>query len=145
MKLMRDKIFFDTNILVYAYEDNQSEKRRVCLDLVQGVFDTEIAGVISNQVLGEFSNIMVNKVDIGIAGAELTVKDLTDSKHWTKISYGPDTVKNALSTCRAYGIRFWDSVIVETMKENGITEIITENERDFGGVPGIKVTNPFKS
>lgn len=36
-------------------------------------------------------------------------------------------------------------VNAQTMKENGITEIITENEADFHNIPGIKITNPFKS
>jgi hypothetical protein len=30
------------------------------------------------------------------------------------------------------------------MKENGIDTIITENEKDFKKIPGIKVINPFK-
>jgi len=30
------------------------------------------------------------------------------------------------------------------MKENGMEEIITENEKDFEKIEGLKVNNPFR-
>lgn len=41
-------------------------------------------------------------------------------------------------------VDFWDALIAETMKENGIVKIYTENEQDFMKIPGIKVVNPLK-
>ncbi len=31
------------------------------------------------------------------------------------------------------------------MKENGVSQIMTENAKDFARMSGIRVTNPFKS
>lgn len=39
---------------------------------------------------------------------------------------------------------FWDAVIVETMKENRVNQIYTENEKDFEIFEYIKAINPFK-
>ncbi len=38
---------------------------------------------------------------------------------------------------------FLDSLIAETMKENGITSIITENAKDLTASLGITAINPF--
>src|SRR5208283_3200287 len=144
MKPMKDRIFFDTNILLYAYEDTEQEKRAICLKLVQEVFNGKREGVISNQILGEFSNILINKAGASVDDTEHAVGELLESENWIKFSYGSDTVKKALRACKTYSIPFWDSVIAETMKENGIYTIITENEKDFSKTPEINVINPFK-
>ena len=146
MTHMKGKIFFDTNVLLYAYIDNQlSAKHKICLKLVEGVFNGETEGVISNQVLGEFSNVFIVRSGASVEDTERAVSELIASDNWTKLNYNSDTVKKALGTCRIYKTPFWDSVIAETMKENSITNIITENDKDFDRIPGIMVTNPLKS
>jgi len=40
-------------------------------------------------------------------------------------------------------IHLWDAVIAACMKENDITEIVTEDKEDFKKIPDIKVTMPF--
>ncbi len=54
------------------------------------------------------------------------------------------TVKAALEISKAFRAPFLDSLIAETMKENGINQIITENENDFIRIPGIKIKNPLR-
>ena len=38
----------------------------------------------------------------------------------------------------------FDVFLSATMLDNGITHIITVNEKDFTGIKGISVYNPFK-
>jgi predicted nucleic acid-binding protein len=38
---------------------------------------------------------------------------------------------------------FWDIMIAETMKEAGVRDLYTENEKDFLEIPWIRVVNPF--
>lgn len=140
---MSGKVFFDTNILIYAFDRAEPEKRRICAKLVRGVLDGRIEGVISNQVLGELSNALLNKVAAGAEDTKRAVSDILGSDAWLKLDYTSDTVRKAVASCTATGMPFWDSVIAETMRENGISEIVTENERDFR-VPGIKATSPFR-
>ncbi len=42
------------------------------------------------------------------------------------------------------GTPFWDALIAETMLENGVSTIYTENEKDFKKMRGINAINPFK-
>jgi len=50
---MKDRVFLDTNILIYGYSVTEPEKQKVA----EGVIETG-KSIISTQVIQEFSNIM---------------------------------------------------------------------------------------
>lgn len=141
---MKDEIFYDTNVLYYAYDLSEPEKRKTCKSLISKVFIGETKGVISNQVLVELYNAFTRKLGVKSDTAKVIVDAFITSPNWQKISYNHITVKAALGTCKAFGAHFLDSLITETMKENGIDQIITENEKDFTRIPGIKIKNPVQ-
>lgn len=141
---MNDEIFFDTNIICYAFDLREPAKRRVCERLIKQVLDGEIIGTVSNQVLGEVFNAAVNKLNLSPNQARIIVQGIIHSDKWHKTNYTQNTINSAAEKFERLGMRFWDLVISETMKENGVTEIITENEKDFLRISGIKITNPFK-
>jgi predicted nucleic acid-binding protein len=141
---MKDELFFDTNILCYAYDATEPSKRKVCEKLVEQGLRGEIKGVISNQVLVELFNACTRKLGVPTYQTNIIVKSLILSKHWRKIDYNYNTVDKALNNSELFRAPFLDVLMTETMKENGIVEIITENEKDFSRIPGIKVTNPLK-
>ncbi|MDE1856252.1 MAG: PIN domain-containing protein [Candidatus Micrarchaeota archaeon] len=140
---MKESKFFDTNILCYAYSTAEPKKRGVCKSLVERVFNREFKGVVSNQVLGEFFSASTSKLLMPVEDVKTVVKYLIASDKWQKVNYTYRTIENAISLSEQHKMPFWDTLIAQTMIENGITEIFTENEKDFGGIPGIKVTNPF--
>lgn len=140
---MRDKVFFDTNILYYTFDETEPEKKKVSEKLIEKVFNQEIIGVVSNQVLGELFNSSP-RLRIPLDKIKVLIKYLVASEKWYKINYTQYTVERAMNNFEKSKSPFWDLLIGETMKENGVTEIVTENEKDFEKIPGIKVTNPFK-
>src|SRR5271170_5313406 len=140
---MRDELFFDTNILFYAYDATEPSKRRVCEKLVKQALKGEINGVVSNQVLVELFNACTRKLGVPVDQANIIVKSLIVSKHWRKIDYSSITVNRALGNSELFKTPFLDVLMSETMKENGITQIITENEKHLSRIPGIKIINPF--
>jgi predicted nucleic acid-binding protein len=143
---MKDEVFYDTTILVYAHDEHEPRKRGVCRASVESVFNGETLGIISNQVLAELFSVLTTKMNISLQVdvAEKIVLAFIESPNWIKINYDHETVKRAILTAKLNKVPFWDALITETMKENGIVKIITENERDFKKIPGINVINPFK-
>jgi predicted nucleic acid-binding protein len=141
---MKDKLFFDTNILCYAFDLNEGAKRETCEKLIKKVLNGEIIGVVSNQILGETFNAAIKKLKISPEKARIMVQGIITSDKWEKVNYNYETINRATEKFEQLRIPFWDLVIAETLKENGLTEIITENEKDFEKFPGIKVNNPFK-
>ena len=143
---MKDEAFFDTNIIIYAYDPSEPVKQSRCANLLEKVYEKEITGVVSNQILGEVFKGLIENIEkpISIENAELIIKNIIESDAWMKINYDHETVEKAIITTKLSRTPFWDTVIAETMKENGITKIYTENEKDFRKISGIKVINPFK-
>ncbi len=57
MKPTKDKVFLDTNILVYSYSNNELEKQTIARKLI-----TDNDSVISTQVLQELTNTVIRKL-----------------------------------------------------------------------------------
>lgn len=146
MNCMKDEFFFDTNIIVYAYDTSETNKQKICARLLENVYKNEIVGIVSNQVLGEIFKTLTGKIEmpIKVEDAELLIENIIESDKWIKINYNHETIRRAIITVKLYKVSFWDVVIGETMKENGIVKIYTENEQDFRKIPGIEVINPLK-
>lgn len=144
MNFMKDRIFFDANVICYAFDINEPAKREICQGMVREVLKGEIIGVVSNQVLGEIFNAAIKKLRVPPKEARIMVQGIIESDKWQKIAYTCETINRATERFEQLGVPFWDLVIAETLKENEIEKIATENERDFKGISGIKVINPFK-
>jgi predicted nucleic acid-binding protein len=141
---MKDELFFDSNIICYAYDLAEPSKREKCLSLVKGVFEGYTTGVISNQVLVEIFNALTRKLGVPTSKANVIVRSFIVSKQWYKLDYSHKTLSRALENSQSFNAPFLDVLISETMKENNISRIITENAKDFTRIPGIIVINPFK-
>ena len=138
------RAFIDTNILVYSYEKDKPPKRNICLDLVLKCFRGEIQLVVSNQILAEFFHVITekSKYPLSIEEAKGLIQLIIASSNWIKVDYTISTVLRAIDISKSCGI--WDALIDATMIENNISEIYTENEKDFGKIPWIEVINPLK-
>jgi len=75
---MKDKVFLDTNVLVYAKleDEGDKEKRDTAVALIQQIQGSPI---ISVQVLNEFSSVLI-KHDVSNAGSPATRFHRTGSK-----------------------------------------------------------------
>ena len=72
----------------------------------------------------------------------MIINDILNCPEFVKLIYNERTILKALSIKEEFKIPFWDSLIIATMKENGIYHIYTENIKDFN-IFGIKAINPF--
>lgn len=142
---MTGKQFFDTTILVYAYDESETEKRTQCKPLVEAIFQGKKQGVISLQVLGELFSVLTEKIDRPLP-ADMSahiIQGFLTSPHWQKLHYSETTLLAALQTARLCHTPWWDTLLAETAKEGGIRTIITENIADFARIPGIRAVNPI--
>ncbi len=143
MSCTKGEVFFDTNILCYAYDLSEPAKREVCEDLVEKAFSGSIRAVVSNQVLVELHNAFTRKLGVPATEAAVIVRSISVSENWSKVNYTHNTVNNALRSSRLSDAPFLDALIAETMREYGISEIITEDEKHFKRFSDIVVRQPF--
>lgn len=72
------------------------------------------------------------------------VKSFIDSASWKKLDHDASTVEMAAADSASLPNPFWDLLIAETMKRGRVKKIITENVRDFEGIPWVKAADPFR-
>lgn len=136
-----DKIFVDTNVLVYGHDVDAGPKhqiaRRLLLDLWQ-----QKKGVLSGQVLQEFYVTMTRKVARPLP--RKTVRDiLRDYFRWPVERIEPETILNASRIEETYRISFWDGLILSAAAQAAATKILTEDLQSGLTIEGILLENPF--
>lgn len=111
MKQTADKVFIDSNILIYCYASAEPEKQQIAFRVI----DDHTKLYISTQVIQEFCNIVYKKfsqkeIDLGVALSEI---ESIVSIHNNTI----ETVKKANAIKSKYGYSFYDSLIIATALE----------------------------
>jgi predicted nucleic acid-binding protein len=134
----------DTNILCYALDAGEPEKRVVAVDLLSQCWRSEISLAVSVQNLAEFSVVMTDKVQYPVPDAVVTrfIRDIVSFDGWSVIGYDPGTIMDAVSIRSTYSLHFWDALLAATMKQHNIEAIYTEDS-NFNKIPWIKVIDPF--
>jgi predicted nucleic acid-binding protein len=134
----------DTNILCYAIDAGEPEKRAVAANLLSRCWQSEIALAVSVQNLAEFSVVVTEKVKHPVPEEIVIrfIRDIVSFDGWTVIGYDPGTIMDAVGIRRDSSLHFWDSLLVATMKQHNISTIYTEDSH-FKKIPGMTVINPF--
>jgi predicted nucleic acid-binding protein len=134
----------DTNILCYALDAGEPEKRAVAAELLSRCWRSEIALAVTVQNLAEFSVVMTEKVQYPVPDAVVTrfIRDIVSFDGWTVIGYDPGTIMDAVSIRSTYSLHFWDALLAATMKQHTIGTMYTEDSH-FKKIPWITVIDPF--
>jgi len=132
--------FFDTNILLYSSTDQDPRKGDIARELIARAITVNHDGCISTQVLGEFANVMIGKLQ----QTQETVDGYLDYfRDLLKTDVTIDLVRHAIDVKEEYGIQFFDALIVSTAEKLGCTEIVSEDLNPDQTYRGMAVVNPF--
>jgi len=133
------KIFIDTNIIVYANDRRDPEKQRKAIEVVSELMNNKL-GVISSQVLQEYSSVALTKLkqDHGIVLRQLVLLEVFDV-----VLMEPALIRRAIEIRGSYTISFWDSCIISAAESAGCDSIYSEDLNAGQYYSGIKVSNPF--
>lgn len=135
---MKDKIFVDTNVLIYLIS-NETDKRNKCRSLF-GRLETEAKLVWSTQVVQEFVNVCRMK----FAHDPSLIKEfLNEFEHLKLVQNSYDTIMTALEIQKDHKISFWDSLIVAAAKQGKCSMVLSEDLNPSQLISGIKVVSPF--
>jgi predicted nucleic acid-binding protein len=130
--------FLDTNIWIYAHtagvDDAKSEAARKLLQKVE-------APVISAQVLGEYSAVMIrNRLP------DKQVRENIDAMivMCRTLPVSADTAQRAWDLRARYGFSFWDCQMIAAALEAGCSRLFTE-DLQHGQIIAerLSITNPF--
>jgi predicted nucleic acid-binding protein len=129
--------FIDTNIVIYAIDDN-STKRQIARELIHEPHS------MSTQVIMESVNILIKKLGFSHHDAFEHARFLLFNSAVTIIS--PATLLKAFEIAERYQYSHWDSLIIAAALELRCSLLYSEDLKDGQVIEGsLTIRNPFIS
>ena len=138
---MRDKIFLDTNIIVYAHDRSSEDKHAVAKEIMNYLWENR-KGVISVQVLQEFYVCVTKKIlkPMLIKNARVILEYLST---WDVVANDKYLTLKSIDIQERYRFSFWDSLIIQAAIQGQARILLSEDLPDSQVVNDLKILNPF--
>jgi predicted nucleic acid-binding protein len=136
---MSERVFFDTNVIVYADDRSAGAKRERALALI-GELAGESRAVISTQVLQEYFVFATRKLGVP---AEVARRKVDALSHLDVVLVRPELVLAAIDLHRLHSISFWDALIIRSAAAAGCSRVLSEDLQHGQVFDGVRVENPF--
>lgn len=135
---MSDRVFVDTNVLVYAFDRDEPAKRKRSLAILADGDDL----VLSTQVLQEFYVTVTRKLrrPVSEPDAEAAVRDLAQLE---VVTVDKNTVLQAIAISRTRVLSFWDSLVVCSASMAGCARLLSEDMQHGREIEGVTIVNPY--
>ena len=140
---MSDKVFFDTNVLVYAFDKSEPEKGIIARQLISD-FGTDGNLVLSTQVLQEFY-VVVTKIGKLMLSREEAENIVNEFAEFPLVQVDMAIISRAMKRHQSKIFSFWDSLIVEAALKLGCSQLLSEDMQDGLVIHSMTIRNPFAS
>jgi predicted nucleic acid-binding protein len=134
---MSDKIFLDTNVLVYAHSDLDLTKQKKAQEII-----STLPTHISTQVLQELANTLSRKFN----SSWQQVRQVLDEASKNNVLYinKPETIKEAIQIAERYRYSFYDSLIIAAALETKSSILYSEDLQHKQVIEdALTIVNPF--
>lgn len=135
------KFFFDTNVLVYLFDTDSSDKRKKARALFQK--HAEAGDVLlSTQVLQEFYVTVTRKLarPLNAAAAAEAVSSFAELP---LVQIDSELIISAIHRSHNDQLSFWDALIVQAAIEGHASTLYSEDMQHGQTANGLRVVNPF--
>ena len=138
---MKDKIFLDTDIIVYAHDRSSGDKHADAREIMDYLWENR-KGVISVQVLQEFFVCVTKKIF-----KPLLIKNARDIldylSTWDVVANDKHITLKAIDIQERYQFSFWDSLIIQAAIQGQARIVLSEDLPGGQVVKDLKILNPF--
>ena len=137
---MSQRAFVDTNVWVYAVDTGEPTKRARALEVLAP--GTEKDYVVSAQVLGEFYTTVTGKLQNAVPASDASAF-IQRMKGLPVVPVDVALVDAAIVGTRAWGISYWDSLIIAAAEGAGCSVVISEDMAHGATYGSVRIENPF--
>jgi predicted nucleic acid-binding protein len=139
---MKERVFLDTNILVYLFDADDPAKQRCVQDLLSNR-ELRTRLILSTQVLQEFYVSVTRKLAAPLdpEAAFQAVQGLTALP---VVQIDPPLILLAIQRSRKVKVSFWDALILEAALAADATFLYSEDFQDGSIFGRLRIVNPFK-
>ncbi len=138
MSYTNAKIFLDTNILVYAIDQREPQKRVIIRRLLDGVATERI--VISTQTLIEFIAVARRKT---LVSFETLNKLLQLHQFVQVVTIDSLDVLAAVDIIQETQLRIFDCMMIQAAAKAGCEQLWSEDMTHGQVIRGVRIVNPF--
>ena len=139
---MTDRVFVDTNVLVYAYDRSEPRKQQQALQVLDRLATIGI-GTISTQVLAEFFVAITRKIAAPLSVDEAYERVKNYLQSWIVLNLTGMVVLEAVRGVRDHQFSLWDGQIWAAARLNQIAVAFSEDFTDGAVVEGVRFVDPF--
>jgi len=134
---MNDKVFLDSNILIYSYSFTESDKQQTARKLI-----IENNSFISTQVLQELVNTLTRKFKFNYDDALRALEESCINNY--VLTNSEKTITSACKIADRYGFSFYDSLIISSALESDCSILYSEDLNNGQVIERkLKIVNPF--
>ncbi|MBI5213504.1 MAG: PIN domain-containing protein [Nitrospirae bacterium] len=136
---MPDKIFVDTNVLVYFISAEEDKKVKAGEVIFSGrdVY-------ISSQVMSEFISVCFSKSLLTSEDLTGLVDNFLESLRFSSVE--ESTIKKSIRIKKEFNYSYWDSLIIASALENNCSVLYTEDMQDGQIIDDeLTIINPFRA
>lgn len=138
---MRDRVFVDTNVLVYAEDLDAGRRHDVAKRWVKRLWQDAV-GAVSIQVLQELFVTVTRKLPRPYP-VEVARPIIGQYLHWHVIENDGALLLQAIDLQAANQLSFWDALIVQAAIRAQATLLLTEDLNHGQVIGGVEIHNPF--
>jgi predicted nucleic acid-binding protein len=135
------RAFFDTNVLVYLFDNDAAEKQERARELLARQAGSGQV-LLSTQVLQEFFVAVTRKLSrpLPIDDAARAIRRLAA---FQVVQADTGMILEAIAVSKRFGFSFWDALIVQAARQGGSEILYSEDLQHNQDVVGVRIVNPF--
>jgi predicted nucleic acid-binding protein len=136
---MAERVFLDTNVIVYADDESAGPK---CKRAGQLVVDLATSGqaVLSTQVIQEYFAVATRKLGLPADRARQRIEELAQLD---VVQINAELILSAIDIHRLHKVSFWDALVIRSAAVGGCTRLLSEDLHTGRTFDGVRIENPF--
>jgi predicted nucleic acid-binding protein len=137
-------IAIDTNVLVYAIDNDAPIKQTKALDLLGRLRQVTPSAILLWQVASEFLSVLRKRQSKGrITSTEVETHFRQYGTMFPLVVPGPRVFATYFDLHTRFSLSHWDSMLLAACKEAGVTTLYSEDMDAGTDYDGLAIVNPF--
>jgi predicted nucleic acid-binding protein len=137
-----DRSFVDSNVMVYAYDNEAGEKHATANRIVTDLWQRR-SGALSTQVLQEFYVTVTRKLPKPLA-RRVAREVVRQYRAWSPHRPDVEDLIAGSELEERHRLSFWDALVVVSAQRCGAMQLISEDLNDGQRFGPVTVVNPFR-
>jgi predicted nucleic acid-binding protein len=136
------RVFFDTNIVVYCFDTLEPRKQTRAKDLLAHALNSKL-GVVSYQVIQEFCNVATKARRLQLPQERILAYVNLVLQPMNQVGSSAQLIESALKLRSERSFSFYDSLVIASAQQAKCQVLYSEDMQHMQRVGSLQIVNPF--